>query len=172
MDDSNSSRDDNDHKISRNQFALLVHDHINKYIKLADNKASILLSGLVAYLGISLSVIGSNWFKMGVPFKFWSFFTVSTAMIAVYYAASAVYPNTPETPQGLILWDSIVKRSQERYRDVMMNKPEEKLLEELIDENYKLAQVSVGKYVQVQNALVWTGLTVACALVTLLWFII
>lgn len=157
--------------IERSEFAKLVHGHLNKYISLADNKASILLSALVAYLGISLSVIGSSWADLTGEFKILSGLTVITALAAVYFSAKAVYPNTPETPQGLILWDSITAKDREEYQSEIMEKPEKRLLEELIDENYKLAEVSVKKYTRVRRALLFTGATVALAIFTVSVFL-
>lgn len=171
MTDRNQIDDDGSNGIQDDEFALLVNEHINSYIRLADNKASILLSALVAYLGISLGVLGSLWSGGGTFFQISSSLTVLTALLAVYYSASAVYPKTPETPQGLILWDSIAKRTREEYLGEIKNRSDEQLLEELIDENYMLAKVSVEKYSQVRSALICTGVTVALALATVIGYI-
>lgn len=134
-------------------FSQLVRDHQNAYIRVADNKASILLSGLVAYLGLSLSVIGTNLRAEGMFFHIVAAISVMSAIVGIYYAASAVYPNTPSTPQGLIMWESIIEKSEERYRKTIKSKNSDELLDELIDENYQLAKVNSTKYQQVRHAL-------------------
>ena len=134
-------------------FSQLVRDHQNAYIRVADNKASILLSGLVAYLGISLGVIGTNLRTEGTLFLIVAAASVLSTIIAIYYAASAVYPNTPPTPQGLFMWESIVEESEKEYRKTIRLKSSDELLKELIDENYQLAKVNDAKYQQIQRAL-------------------
>lgn len=135
------------------QFSQLVRDHQNEYIRVADNKASILLSGLVAYLGLSLNAIGSNLGEEGAFFLWIAGGSVLSALVAIYFAASAVYPNTPQTPQGLVMWESIVEKSEQGYRETIHTKDPDQLLDELIDENYQLATVNDTKYKQVRRAL-------------------
>jgi len=154
------------------EFVLTVQEHLNQYIELADRKASILLSALIAYLGISFGVISSTWIGSGLIYKIASVVTVGTALFAVTFAAGAVYPNTPKTPQGLILWDSIADWTREQYMDEIFSKSEEDLLEELIDENYQLAEVNVKKYSRVKYAILCTGITVFFGLLTISVFII
>lgn len=161
-----SGSEDSD-DLSSKEFALIVRGHLNSYIKLADSKASILLSGLVAYLGLALGVIGANFNGSGLTFKISAVLTVFSGAIAAYYAASAVYPNTPETPQGLVLWESIVNNSIDEYRSKIKDKDSEELLDELIDENYKLAEVSDTKYDTVRKALWAVGATVLTGIATI-----
>lgn len=143
------------------QFSQLVRDHQNAYIRVADKKASILLSGLVAYVGLSLSVIGTNIWSEGTTFLGIAGVSVFSALVGIYFAASAVYPNTPATSQGLIMWESIVEEGEQAYRETIRTKSSEELLEELIDENYQLATVNNTKYKQVRRALLATIPTVA-----------
>ncbi|GGN17940.1 Pycsar system effector family protein [Halarchaeum nitratireducens] len=172
----NSSNETNqggdlDSDLTAAEFSQLVRDHQNTYIRVADQKASILLSGLVAYLGLSLSVIGTNMGQKGILFLIFAGGSVLSALVAIYFAASAVYPNTPSTPQGLVMWESIVEKGEERYRDTIRSKTSEELLDELIDENYQLAAVNNTKYQQVRLALLSTIPTVICGIITMLLLI-
>jgi len=47
--------------ISKEDFSLLIHRHLNKYITLADNKASILLSAQLAFIGLSANFLNNVW---------------------------------------------------------------------------------------------------------------
>jgi hypothetical protein len=153
--------DNSSGELSVKEFSQLVRDHQNIYINVADNKASILLSGLVAYFGLSLGVISSNFSTQGQPFIVFSALSMFSAVVGIYYAASAVYPSTPETPQGLIMWESITSNTNDNYRRMIKNKSSDELLNELIDENYKLAQVNNNKYYRVRRALQATAPAVA-----------
>jgi hypothetical protein len=147
------NHDDGRRRLSGVEFSKLVREHQNEYIRVADNKASILLSGLVAYLGLSLTAIGSNYSSEGDLFLLAGSLSVISAIFSIYYAASAVYPHTPETPQGLVMWESITSDTRESYRKTIRSKDSEDLFNELIDENYKLAQVNDRKYQRVRRAL-------------------
>lgn len=149
-------------------FSKLVRNHQNAYIRVADNKASILLSGLVAYLGLSSSVIGANFRSEGWVFLIVGGISVLSAVVGIYYAAKAVYPNTPPTPQGLIMWESIVEKGEKGYREEIRSKSSDELLNELIDENYQLAKVNNSKYKLVRRALQATIPTVACGVIAMI----
>lgn len=156
-----TSLDESDNvELTSAQFSKLVRDHQNAYIRVADHKASILLSGLVAYLGLSLSAIGASFGSEGTPFLAIAGVSILSALVAIYFAMSAVYPNTPPTPQGLIMWESIVEKGEQGYRETIQAKSSEELVNELIDENYQLATVNKTKYQQVRLALLATIPTV------------
>lgn len=149
-------------------FSQLVRDHQNAYIRVADNKASILLSGLIAYLGLSLSVIGANIGTEGAFFPVFASISVFSSIIGIYYAASAVYPDTPSTQQGLIMWESIIEKSEEEYRRAIRSQNSGELLDELIDENYQLAKVNDIKYQQVRRTLQATVPTIVFGILAML----
>jgi len=85
---------------------------------------------------------------------------------AAFFAAKAVYPNTPETDQGLILWTSIVDKGRDKYLKEIQAKSDEELLEEVIDENHKLAEVTDGKYSDVRWTLRLTGVTIILSIIS------
>lgn len=143
----------NREELTAAQFSQVVRDHQNNYIRVADQKASILLSGLIAYLGLSLSAIGANIGSEGTTFFVIAGISILSALVGIYFAASAVYPNTPPTHQGLIMWESIIEKGEEGYREAIRSKSSDELLNELIDENYQLASVNDMKYEQVRWAL-------------------
>lgn len=159
--------ENNKAEFSAVEFSQLVRNHQNDYIRVADNKASILLSGLIAYFGLSLHVIGANLESEGRIFVVLASMSVFSALVGIYFAASAVYPNTPATPQGLIMWESVVKKGEQGYRETIRGKSSEELLDELIDENYQLAAVNHTKYQQVRRALQATIPTVGFGIMTM-----
>lgn len=173
--DERESTDKSDSKkieLTSTQFSQLVRDHQNGYIRVADNKASILLSGLVAYLGLTLSAIGANFGSEGIIFLVIAGGSILSALVAIYFAASAVYPNTPTTTQGLMMWESILEKSEEGYREAIQEKSSEELLDELIDENYQLASVNDTKYEQVRCALLATFPTVSLGILAMIILVI
>jgi hypothetical protein len=169
---SETTSDSHKSELTSTQFSQLVRDHQNAYIRVADNKASILLSGLIAYLGLSLSAIGANVGSEGSIFLIIAAGSILSSLVAIYFAASAVYPNTPTTPQGLIMWESIIEKGEQGYRESIQGNSSEELLEELIDENYQLAKVNDTKYRQVRCALLATIPTVASGILAMMFLVI
>jgi hypothetical protein len=135
-----------DPKIRPLKFVERTQDHLNHYIDIADRKASILLTGHLAFLGLYANLVKpvlrnptqTDLVAIGV--------TIIVALIAGGLALSVVYPRTPETPQGYMLWTTIVNRSESEYRSTMNGLEPQKAFDELVDENYALAQVASQKY--------------------------
>lgn len=152
--------------ISKEDFSLMVHDHLNEYISLADKKASVLLSAQLAFIGLSANVLNNIWGEAGSPFKILSLLAILFVAGAAFFAAKAVYPNTPETAQGLVLWASIVKKGEGNYLREVKEKSDEELLEEVIEENYKLAEVADRKYNDVRWTLWFTAATIVITIVS------
>lgn len=148
------------------EFAQLVYNHQNKYIDLADRKASLLLSAHIAYLGLFANMMSRVWETTTVIVKVSSVVTSVSIILVIVCATKAVYPNTPETPQGLILWESITDNSIEEYREKVMDRSNEELEEELVDESYKLAEVASSKYPSVRNAMRFTGIVFFLSIAT------
>lgn len=152
--------------ISHSQFVERTHDHLNGYIKFADQKASLLLTAHIAFLGLYATVIESNWLAEGV------FFKVTTTLMLLFSLASAalagwtVYPRTPETQQGLMLWNSINEKSIDQYKSEVRKLDDDKIVEELLDENYQLSNVAVAKYKSLRVALIFTAFTAVFAVIS------
>lgn len=152
--------------ITKSEFVLMVHDHLNQYIQLADSKSSLLLSAQIAYLGLFGNIVRTLWQNSGNWFKISVAFTAASLILAVLFAALAVYPRDPETNQGLIFWQSILRQNERSYRLAVLDASGEDLLHEVIDENYALAKVSDGKYDNVRRTMVFTGSGIFFSFVT------
>lgn len=163
MSDDTKNEDDG---ISRAKFAELVYHHQNKYIDLADRKASLLLTAHLAYLGLFTNTMSRIWHVAPDLAKMLSIITGLAVIVTIVCSTKAVYPKTPETPQGLILWESVTKYTINEYRDEILGRSESKLEEEMIDEAYKLAEVANNKYPYVRRAMQLTGIVVLLSLAT------
>lgn len=143
-----------DEEISLHEFIRISYEHQNTYIKLADQKASLILTAHVAYLGLFLNFAGNLWPKASVCLKILIIYTLIAIVGVVAFAARAVYPSTPETPTGLILWESIVNQSMEEYRyEILSHRSRDELLVELTDETYQLAQAADNKYINIRYSM-------------------
>jgi hypothetical protein len=151
--------------ISHVEFATQTRQHLNKYIKLADQKSSILLSAQIAYIGFTGNFIQSSWMSSSGCLRILSVLTLLSAIGAVAFAGRVVYPKTPKTKQGLFLWESIADRTGPAFRKEILAKTQDELRDELIDENHKLAKVSTRKYYNLRWSLRMTAITVMISII-------
>jgi hypothetical protein len=129
------------------EFVYNTKDHLNNYIKQADQKASILLTAQLAFLGLfanalsTLSISGSN------ALLALAALTGAAGLIGVFLAGWTVYPRTPEQETGFILWDNIREHGSESdFRSALHELDEDEIVDEVIGENYMLAKVAQDKY--------------------------
>lgn len=160
------SKNENKDGISHTEFAKITRQHLNEYIKLADQKSSILLSAQIAYIGLTGNFIQSSWRTSPDIHHVLSIVTLLSAIGAGLFAGRVVYPKTPKTKQGLILWESIAERTGPEFRSEILAKSQGELRNELIDENHKLAKVSTEKYDNLRWSLRMTAITV---LISVIW---
>ena len=147
----------NEEEISQKEFIRLTQDHLNSYIRLANQKASILLTAQLAFLGLMGNFLKQTWAVSNSTFQFAFLAAVVAALISIFFAAATVYPNTPETSQGLILWSSITAKGPKKYKRLLQEKERVDLYNEILDENYQLAEVADSKYSRLRRSILWTG---------------
>jgi hypothetical protein len=150
--------------ISTKEFSRLTYEHLNSYIKLANQKASILLTAQLAYLAISANALNKGLIMENKQIQIISVVTALTSAGAAYFAARTVYPDTPDTTQGLLLWESILENRAEEYQQIILENDPDDFLIELLDENYQLARVADTKYNHLRNSLRLTGVMVLLSL--------
>jgi hypothetical protein len=152
--------------IPTDEFSMLTYEHLNSYIKLANQKASILLTAQLAYIAIFSGMLKDAWISTDLVFQVVAIVTVTISMAAAYFAARTVYPDTPDTSEGLILWESILDRELVDYKnEIREENDEDDFLGELLDENYQLARVANRKYNHLRYSLLLTGGMVASSMV-------
>ena len=140
------------------EFVYDTKDHLNKYIKQADQKASILLTAQLAFLGLfanalkTLSISNQAWVQN------FAYVSGMLGLIGAFLAGLTVYPRTPKQETGFILWDNIRQfRSESDFRGAIHDLEKDKILDEVIGENYKLAKVAKDKYLFLKWSLIVTA---------------
>jgi len=133
-------------------------DHLNEYIKFADQKASILLSGQLAFLGLFANLLMQNWSGTPGHFKVLALLTVACALIAAVLAGWVIYPQTSNDGKNLLFWETIVDKSEDEYNEKIHSLSDTDVLNELIEENHQLAEVASSKYIRLKYSLIATAL--------------
>ncbi|QLG62034.1 Pycsar system effector family protein [Halorarum salinum] len=151
--------------ISPDDLVTRTHDHLNQYISLADNKASILLTAQVAFLGLFANAVSN--LSIEAPIVWWSaLMSAGFTVIGVFLSGWVVYPRTPKPETGLFFWENIVEYdSKETFREEFEQLEDGGPREELIEENYDLATVAHNKYHFLRWSLRLTAGTVVFAVI-------
>lgn len=124
-----------------------IQDHLNKYILGADQKASILLTGQLAFLGLAATTVKDLIKTTGELFYWSSIGAGGAGIVAAFFAIVVIYPRTPSTDEGFIFWGNIVTHgSAENFREAFDNLPDSDINREVITQNYMLAKVANKKY--------------------------
>jgi hypothetical protein len=155
------------------EFVYNTKEHLNKYIKQADQKASILLTAQLAFLGLFANALNT----LSIPNQVWvqnfAYASGAVGLIAVFLAGWTVYPRTPEQETGFILWDNIREYGSESdFRSAIYELDDDDIVDEVIDENYKLAKVAKDKYFFLKVSLIATAAMVVFAVVAGVLFLL
>lgn len=150
--------------LDNKEFSRLTQNHLNGYIKLANQKASILLTAQLAFLGIFISTLRRPGIGDDKTLLWMTILTILSALTAALFAARTIYPNTPETNRGLLLWYSIKQKGLSQYKSEINDADSEVLLDELIEENFQLAKVADEKYKNLRYSIQSTGVMVFSSL--------
>ena len=128
-------------------LAERTQDHLNKYISAADNKASILLTALFAFLGFSATLINDILNGTSSLFNLFASLGAISGLIAAFFAGLVVYPRTPKPENGFIYWENILEHGErDDFVDAVEKLDGDSALTELSKENYDLAKVAHQKY--------------------------
>lgn len=142
-----------------------TYDHLNHYIPLADNKASILLTAQFAFLGLGANAL--NNLTVESQLVWWcSLLSGVSGVISIFLSGWVVYPRMPKPQKGLIFWENIVEYgSADEFQEEVNALNDGDVRDRLIQENYHLAEVAHGKYSSLRWSLRGTALTLLLAVV-------
>lgn len=151
--------------ISIGDLVTRTHDHLNRYIAIADKKASILLTAQLAFLGLFANVIKN--LPIQPPIIWWSaLLSTGFTVFGIFLSGLVVYPRTPKPETGLIFWENIVEYdSKEKFRSQVEQLSDDGPQKQLIEENYELATVAHSKYCFLQWSLRFTAGTVVFSVI-------
>jgi len=141
-------------------FSTQTLSHLNEYIKFADQKASVLLTGQLAFLGLFVNFLNKNWAGAGIEFKIPAAVTIAATLLAGVFAGWVIYPQTRPSGEAFLFWENINAKSLNDYESEVKDLDEDAMLRELIEENHLLAKVASNKYWRLKISLVSTAGTV------------
>lgn len=133
--------------LSKAELAVRTQDHLNKYIAGADQKASILLTGQFAFLGLAATAAKDIIKTTGPGFYWLSTGTAAAGIAAAFLAIVVIYPRTPSLEKGFIFWGNITAHnSAQDFQEAFNELPNSDIGDEVVTQNYMLAKVADQKY--------------------------
>lgn len=152
--------------MSKLEFVYNTKDHLNTYIKQADQKASILLTAQLAFLGLFANALKALSISNQIWVRNFAYASGVAGLIGVFIAGWTIFPRTPKQETGFILWDNIREyESEEEFRESTSELDEGDIVDEVIGENYKLAKVAKNKYWYLKWSLISTaGMVISAVL--------
>jgi hypothetical protein len=153
--------------MTKQEFVSSVREHLNWYIKMADQKASILLTAQLAFLGLFANALGTLFPTSSVWFQAFAVLSAVSGLFGVFLAGWVVYPRTPKPEKGFVFWENIREYdSVEAYGESLHELGDEGIVDEEINENYELAQVAKQKYSYLRWSLRSTAAMVGLAVLS------
>ncbi|WP_152421821.1 Pycsar system effector family protein [Halorubrum saccharovorum] len=143
--------------LTPDELVTRTHDHLNRYITLADNKASILLTAQFAFLGLFANAM--RILTIESELVWWcALLGAGSGVIGVFLSGWIVYPKTPKPETGLIFWENIVEYgSVDAFQKSISDLEDGDTREQLVQENYELARVASNKYHYLRWSLRFSG---------------
>ncbi len=133
--------------LTKAELAGRTQDHLNKYISGADRKASILLTGQLAFLGLAATAAKDLIKATGELFYWLSIGTAVVGITAAFLAIVVIYPRTPSPEKGFIFWGNITTYdSAKDFREAFNDLSDSDLGDKMVTQNYMLAKVAKQKY--------------------------
>ena len=143
-----------------------TYDHLNHYISLADNKASILLTAQFAFLGLDANAL-SNLAVDSQLVRWCSLLSGASGVVSIFLAGWVVYPRMPKPQKGLIFWENIIEYdSADNSQEEVNGLNDGDVRDRLAQENYHLAEVAHGKYSYLRWSLRGTAVMLLLAVVS------
>lgn len=141
------------------ELLQLSHKHINAYIKVADQKASILLSGQLAFFALSANFVPSEWNNFGINVKASIILTVILALGGVLFSILTVTPQEETQGRaGYILWKDILEhKNEDQFVENTKALTEDDVIQSLGEEVYKISKVADQKYDNLRISIYLTG---------------
>lgn len=150
--------------LTKAELAGRTQDHLNSYITAADQKASILLTGQLAFLGLTATATGDLINTDGGSLYWLSIGTAVAGIVAAFLAITVVYPRAPSPEKGFIFWGNITEYdSAEDFQNAFAGLSNSDIKSVVITQNYMLAKVADKKYKYLRWSLRATALMVILA---------
>lgn len=125
-----------------------AHEHVNSYIKVADRKASILLTGQLTFSGLVGNIIRRNWNSMGDWLRFSISISGIIMFLAITFALLVVFPRSQNNDEkGILFWEKVRNHNgRAGYERAIKNLDGDDMIRILSNEVHDVSSIATKKY--------------------------
>jgi len=149
------------------ELVKIIHSHHDTYITNADRRASILITGQLAFLGLFSNALGAALQAGILPTTFLAL-TVLFGLGAIASAGYIIYPLKSRPAKSYIFWENILNSwvGPKDYSEDVLDLTTDGVRQELAEDIYQLSIVAQSKFRYLRYSLILTGLMLAAAIIT------
>lgn len=132
-----------------------AHDHINNYIKFADQKASVLVSGQIALIVVVLNIMSNTWSDLLKLTQILVSGSIILASLSILLSIMTIYPREEsDQTYGYIYWEEIQNfENQDAFCDSLRDLNDDEIIQEMSDDVYNIAKIAQSKYKWLKRSL-------------------
>lgn len=139
------------------QLSERGQEHLNRYISLADRKASALLTGQLAFLGLGASATTGLFTESGALFVASTVAAAICGLLGLGLSIVVIFPRTSKPSNGHLFWKDILEfENSDEFIKSFTNLKNHEAVEEVVAVNYELAKVAESKYDRLRWSLIAT----------------
>ncbi|WP_420182078.1 Pycsar system effector family protein [Haloarcula sp. KBTZ06] len=154
----------------RNQFIVEALAQTKSSIRSADQKASMLLTGQFAFLGLFANVVAPIWKDGGPTFHRLTALTTIAAFGSILAAAVVVFPR--EGDGDLLYFAENADKNKEKYVEEIMELDAENRSKELLRSDHSLSTIANRKHSYVRISVIGAVLSVCFGVIAITAFMI
>lgn len=147
------------------ELARIIHDHHNSYITNVDSRASILITGQLAFLGLFANAIGPA-FRSDLNVLVLLGLTVFFGLIAILFAGYVIYPKPIKPEESYIFWENILGswNGPQAYSEDLLNLNPDEASGVLCEDIYQLSFIAHNRFKYLRYSLICTFLMLLASL--------
>lgn len=150
------------------------HEHVNSYIRSADQKASILLTAQIAFLALSVNTVSGSWPYLSHYVQIFGYLFIFFGLISVFFSGWVIFPRLEKpSSKGAIFWEHIDSfESADEFNKHLSHIEEEAALLEYSTEVYNVSRIAIEKYSWLRRSLITSSIMVFFATAGVLSYIL
>ena len=144
--------------MDKRDLAKIAYQHQNTYIKLADQKASILISGQIAFVVLVLNLISNTTVELSIQTVVMITISILFSLMSILFSILTVLPREESgISEGFVYWNDIKKYDdQDAYAEAIADLDGDTPLNEISHDIYNLSSVAQEKYNHLRCSIIFS----------------
>lgn len=156
--------------MKQDKLLEITHNHLNTYIKLADQKASILLSGQIAIIVLVLSQLRNIRTSLSDLTLILISLSILAALVSIAFSIATIAPREEsDQSKGFIYWEEIrIYDNSTEFADAVKCLDDSAIIEEMSTDVYNLSEITSKKYGHLNKSIYFSIIFLIIGIVSLM----